>query len=177
MFSNRFFSISLAFLLLITLLSVGTACGKEEPPNTLPYFPPYVDDVETTPDVPPPAPDVEPDVGPTGPPGFMHGEWEMRRNDADEEHIYSLQLVHIEGESRVTGNYTFLEGGTSGVLSPGTWNEELSVFAIDWAALVQGGERTFSIVGAEKQTDDLLLGRFNDRFTLSTYDVKLIRKP
>lgn len=179
MFTNRFFSLSIVFILLVTLLSVASACGKD-PETTGPIFQPnnFAGDVEDTPpDVPPPTPDVEPDVGPAGPPGFMHGEWEMRKNDAEEEHLYSLQLVHIEGDSRVTGNYTYLEGGTSGILSPGTWNDEFSVLAIDWVALVQGGERTFSIVGAEKQTDDLLQGRFNDRFTLSTYDVKLIRKP
>jgi hypothetical protein len=173
MFNTSVLNRLLAIFMFVALLAMTTACGKEDEGRRPPPPPPDDDvtDVVETPDTTPPPP---PDTGPTGPPGFMHGEWEVRKV-SDEEHIYTLQLVHIDGETTVTGTYTFMATGATGRLSPGSWRQD--VFEINWTRLVQGGERTFGIVGAEKQTDDLLLGRHNDRICLCTYDVHLIRKP
>lgn len=160
---------------LVLVLVFGFACSDDPPP------PRGVGSTPDSgiPDTSPPGQDTSPgeeDVRREEPEGFMHGQWHMHRDDTD-EHIYSFEFVHVEGQARVVGTYTFLLLDESGSLNPGSWDAEEQLFSIGWTAAVQGVDQSFSVFNGVASTDDLLLARFNDRFAGSTYGVKLVRVP
>ena len=172
---------SLTFMLIVSLALTTFALGCKDDDG--PQGPPVrsqdgweIDAVDTT--EPPTEEDVEEDVV-TGPPGFMHGEWEVRQQprtaEEEERHIYTLMLTHIEGETVVTGTILDMFSQETTRLSPGSWRSDS--FEVSWAVRFQGGERSMFIADAARQTDDLLTGDYNDRRVGQTFPVQLVRKP
>lgn len=105
-------------------------------------------------------------------PESLQGDWVVCRR-SDGAFLYTLHLDHEPEATVVTGRIT-LPSGFNTALSPGSWRD--NIFEINWTLQVQGGARTFGIVGAQAVTADRLDGRYNDRISLSTYDVILVRQ-
>jgi hypothetical protein len=107
------------------------------------------------------------------PPDSLAGDWIVC--DINNGTYYmTLHLVHETGSQTVTGRVTMADGQNR-ILSNGQWRD--NVFSVNWTLLVQGGERTFGIVGATAINENVMQGQYNNRYTLSTHDVHLVRLP
>ena len=108
--------------------------------------------------------------GAAGVPATVAGTWRVC-DRSNGQHLYNVLLLHTEGQTAVTGTLTYPAGSSHAV--NGSWSSD--VLSFSWDQLVQGGARTFSIVGGTAQSQDIVFARYNDRFCLCTRDVKLVR--
>lgn len=105
-------------------------------------------------------------------PASVAGTW-IVCNTSTGEFLLTLNLQHEAGQAAVTGGVMMANGAQS--QASGSWQND--VLSVSWLLLVQGGERTFSIVNATPRDEQVLIGRYNDRFLLTTYDVDVVRVP
>jgi hypothetical protein len=108
--------------------------------------------------------------GAAGVPATVQGTWRVCDTN-QRTYLYDVALNHTEGLTGVTGLLTY-PSGTSHSLS-GSWSND--VLSFSWTQIVQGGARTFGIVGGVAQAQDIIIARYNDRVCLCTRDVKLVR--
>jgi len=108
--------------------------------------------------------------GAAGVPATVAGSWRVCDLSTG-QHLYNVNLNHTAGESAVTGTLVYPSGSTH--FLTGTWSSD--VLSVSWTQLVQGGERTFSIVGGVAASQDIINARYNDRICLCTRDVRLVR--
>jgi uncharacterized protein YjdB len=104
-------------------------------------------------------------------PTSVQGDWLVCQTSTG-EHKLTLHLEHEAGSEIVTGTVTMASGATSTIYS-GRWSSD--ALDVSWTLLVQGGERTFSIWDGAAQAEDLLVGRYNDRYVLDTYEARIVR--
>lgn len=105
-------------------------------------------------------------------PASVVGAWRVcRRSTGD--FLYEIEVTNQEESGRITGR-VYHANGTSSFMS-GNWGP--TQYNMTWTRLVQGGERTFGINGMGALSMTHLRGSYNDRITLSTYDVELRRIP
>jgi hypothetical protein len=105
-------------------------------------------------------------------PASLTGDWVIC-NTTTGQHYLTLHLVHEEGSEIVTGTVT-MANGTRSTAYNGRWQS--GVFSIAWDLIVQGGARTFSIVGGTAYNENVIVARYNDRYTLQTHDVHMVRQ-
>jgi uncharacterized protein YjdB len=103
----------------------------------------------------------------------FEGKWSIcRESNGDNFATVELKIESTnditrlyEGELNRPDGSTYIIRGTESIASKS--------IAIDWDEIVQGGARTFSIVGATFIDEFAVEARHNDRRTLETYDVIL----
>jgi hypothetical protein len=105
-------------------------------------------------------------------PTSVLGNWQVCRRSTG-EFLYRIEVTNQEEGGRITGR-VYHSNGTSSFMS-GNWGP--TFYNMTWTRLVQGGERTFAINDLRGLSRDHLRGSYNDRITLSTYDVELRRSP